>query len=87
MSMMKCTYRDHLISAEVMEYPGTATPWACGCRITDPAGATTRRMPLPLEHAFMDELDKAQRLSIAHGKWLVDQHLDHGRQLFQQAAA
>lgn len=34
----------------------------------------------------MDELDKAQRLSIAHGKWLVDQHLDHGRELFQKAA-
>ncbi|AWM58464.1 hypothetical protein C6Y58_02885 [Stutzerimonas stutzeri] len=86
MTMMQCTYRDHLITAEVMEYPGTPTPWAGGCRITDSAGNVTRRMPLPLEHAFMDELDKAQRLSIAHGKWLVDQHLDHGRQLFQHAA-
>jgi len=75
MSMMQCTYRDHLITAEVMEYPGTPTPWAGGCRITDSAG-----------HAFMAELEKAQRVSIAHGKWLVDQHLDHGRQLFQQAA-
>jgi len=25
-------------------------------------------------------------MSIAHGKWLVDQHLDHGRELFQKAA-
>ncbi|MBK3867083.1 hypothetical protein GFL09_05150 [Pseudomonas stutzeri] len=86
MTMMQCTYRDHVITAEVMEYPGTPTPWAGGCRITEPGGHTTRRMPLPLEHAFMDELEKAQRLSIAHGKWLVDQHLDHGRQLFQKAA-
>ncbi len=86
MSMMQCTYRDHLITAEVMEYPGTPTPWAGGCRITDSAGHTTRRLPLPLEHAFMAELEKAQRVSIAHGKWLVDQHLDHGLQLFQQAA-
>jgi len=86
MTMMQCTHRDHLITAEVMEYPGTPTPWAGGCRITDSAGHVTRRMPLPLEHAFMDELEKAQRLSIAHGKWLVDQHLDHGRELFQKAA-
>ncbi len=86
MTMMQCTHRDHLITAEVMEYPGTPTPWAGGCRITDSSGHVTRRMPLPLEHAFMDELEKAQRLSIAHGKWLVDQHLDHGRELFQKAA-
>lgn len=59
-----------------------------GGRLPDyrPDGHVTRRLPLPLEHAFMDELDKAQRLSIAHGKWLVDQHLDHGRELFQKAA-
>ncbi len=86
MTTMQCTDRDHIITAEVMEYPGTSTPWAGGCRITAPDGHVTRRLPLPLEHAFMDELDKAQRLSIAHGKWLVDQHLDHGRELFQKAA-
>jgi hypothetical protein len=27
----------------------------------------------------MDDLSKAQHASIAHGKWLVDQKLDHGR--------
>jgi DNA-directed RNA polymerase specialized sigma24 family protein len=30
----------------------------------------------------LDELEKAQRASLAHGKWLVDQKLDHGRALF-----
>src|SRR5690606_39508855 len=39
---------------------------------------------LPVGHAFMAELDQAQRASIAHGKWLVDQCLDHGRPLFDQ---
>jgi hypothetical protein len=34
----------------------------------------------------MAELEQAQRASIAHGKWLVDQCLDQGRQLFDRAA-
>ncbi|EKM97759.1 hypothetical protein C211_00902 [Stutzerimonas degradans] len=86
MSTMQCTYRGYHIIADVMEYPGSPTPWAGGCRISDPSGHTTRRMPLPVEHAFMAELDKAQRLSLAHGKWLVDQSLDHGVRLFPEAA-
>jgi hypothetical protein len=35
-----------------------------------------------VDYAFLDELEKAQRASLAHGKWLVDQKLDHGRALF-----
>ena len=31
-------------------------------------------------------LQIAQRLSLAHGRWLVDQALDHGHALFSQAA-
>lgn len=81
MSTLQCTHRDHLIRADVMEHPGIPTPWAGGCRITLPDGHTTRRLPLPLEQAFLDELVKAQHASIAHGKWLVDQHLDNGLSL------
>ena len=33
---------------------------------------TTRRLSLPLNCAFLDDLTKAQQASIAHGKWLVD---------------
>lgn len=86
MSTMQCEYREHTVTAEVMEHPGMPTPWAGGCRIASPDGKTTRRLPLPVGHAFMAELEQAQRASIAHGKWLVDQHLDHGRQLFTQVA-
>jgi len=86
MTMMQCEYRDHVITAEVMEHPGTPTPWAGGCRVSNPQGQTTRRMALPVGHAFMAELEQAQRASIAHGKWLVDQYLDQGRQLFDRAA-
>jgi|GEM_PF-136932 hypothetical protein len=86
MTMMQCEYRDHVITAEVMEHPGTPTPWAGGCRISNSQGQTTRRMALPVGHAFMAELEQAQRASIAHGKWLVDQCLDQGRQLFDRAA-
>ncbi|WP_421681950.1 hypothetical protein HKW98_12585 [Stutzerimonas urumqiensis] len=86
MTTMQCTYRDHTIVADVREHPGMPQPWAGGCRITDPAGTTTRRLPLPVGHAFLAELEQAQRASIAHGKWLVDQCLDHGRALMAQAA-
>ncbi len=86
MTMMQCEYRDYVITAEVMEHPGTPTPWAGGCRISNPQGQVTRRMALPVGHAFMAELEQAQRASIAHGKWLVDQCLDQGRQLFDKAA-
>ena len=86
MTMMQCEYRDHIITAEVTEHPGTPTPWAGGCRIRNPEGQTTRRMALPVGHAFMAELEQAQRASIAHGKWLVDQCINQGRQLFDKAA-
>lgn len=86
MSTLQCTYRDHHIAAEVLQYADNPTPWAGGCRITDPQGNTSRRMPLPLEYAFLADLEKAQHASLAHGKWLVDQHLDHGRELFAKAA-
>jgi hypothetical protein len=86
MTMMQCEYRDHVITAEVMEHPGTPTPWAGGCRISNPQGQVTRRMALPVGHAFMAELEQAQRASIAHGKWLVDQYLDNGWKLFEKAA-
>lgn len=86
MNRLRCTYRDHEIVADVLEHAGSPMPWAGGCRITDPSGQTTRRMALPVDHAFMAELDQAQRASIAHGKWLVDQALDQGRALHAQAA-
>ncbi|CAE6924419.1 MULTISPECIES: hypothetical protein [Pseudomonas] len=85
MTTLQCTHRDHLIQAEVMEHPGIPTPWAGGCRITLPNGQVTRRLPLPMQQAFLDELDKAQHASIAHGKWLVDQHLDNGLSLMDSA--
>lgn len=53
MSLMQCEYRGHVISAAVMEHPGSPTPWAGGCRISDPNGNQTRRLPLPVGHAFM----------------------------------
>jgi hypothetical protein len=34
-----------------------------------------------LRFAFLADLESAQRASLAHGKWLVDQHLDHGLSL------
>ncbi|MNG29119.1 hypothetical protein D3C84_1144930 [compost metagenome] len=69
-----------------MEHPGIPTPWAGGCHITAPDGRTTKRLALPLEVSFLAELDKAQRASIAHGKWLVDQNLDHGQSIFGDPA-
>ena len=87
MSTLQCTYRYHYISAEVMEHPGTPTSWAGGCRITTPDGRTTRRLALLLSAAFLDELPKAQQASIAHGKWLVDQHPDKSRDLFCENVA
>ena len=59
MSVLTCTHRDHTIRASVMEHPGLPTPWAGGCQITDPAGHTSKRQTLPVDYAFMDELDKA----------------------------
>ena len=54
---------------------------AAGCQITLADGHSTRRIPLPLRFAFLADLESAQRASLAHGKWLVDQHLDHGLSL------
>ena len=78
MNNLHCTYRDHGISAAILEHPGIPTPWAAGCQITQPDGHCTKRMPLPLQFAYFADLDSAQRAALAHGKWLVDQHLDHG---------
>lgn len=82
MSMQQCVHRDYTITADVVEHPGIPTPWAGGCHITTPDGRTTKRIPLPIQHAFLAELESAQRSSIAHGKWLVDQSLDQGKTLF-----
>lgn len=81
MNNLHCTHRGHAISAVVIEHPGIPTPWAAGCQITLPDGHSTKRIPLPLRFAFLAELDSAQRASLAHGKWLVDQHLDRGLKL------
>lgn len=81
MTSLHCIHRDHAIHADVVEHPGIPTPWAGGCHITTPDGRTTRRLSLPVDYRFLSELDKAQRASIAHGKWLVDQHLDKGMAL------
>ncbi|AYC34893.1 hypothetical protein D3880_22045 [Pseudomonas cavernae] len=86
MSSLQCVHRDHTISADVIEHPGIPTPWAGGCQITSPDGRTTKRLSLPLKYAFLAELDSAQRASLAHGKWLVDQHLDQGLELALHAA-
>lgn len=82
MSTMQSVHRDHTIIADVVEHPGIPTPWAGGCRITAPDGRTTKRLTLPVDSAFLAELESAQRASIAHGKWLVDQSLDQGKRLF-----
>ncbi|NQD92489.1 hypothetical protein HP532_07480 [Pseudomonas sp. CrR25] len=82
MTAMQCVHRDHTIIADVVEHPGIPTPWAGGCRITGPDGRGTKRITLPADSAFLAELESAQRVSIAHGKWLVDQSLDQGKQLF-----
>ncbi|WP_439859308.1 hypothetical protein [Pseudomonas sp. MBLB4136] len=82
MSTMQCVHRDHTIVADVVEHPGIPTPWAGGCHITTPDGRTTKRLTLPVDSLYLAELESAQRASIAHGKWLVDQALDHGKALF-----
>jgi len=81
MNNLHCTHRDHGIRAVVMEHPGIPTPWAAGCQIVLPDGSATRRIALPMQYAFFADLQSAQRASLAHGRWLVDQHLDHGTEL------
>ncbi|SDI50500.1 hypothetical protein SAMN05216588_11834 [Pseudomonas flavescens] len=87
MNTLQCTHRGYRINADVMEHPGIPTPWAGGCRITAPDGRSTRRLVLPVNGAFLENLGKAQHASIAHGKWLVDQYLDKQRDLFNDGAA
>jgi hypothetical protein len=77
----RCTYRDHVITAHLIEHPGIPTPWAGGVHITAPDGHRTRRIPLPADAAFLAEEDNARRASIAHGRWLVDRSLDQGVRL------
>ncbi|WP_044872386.1 hypothetical protein [Pseudomonas sp. LFM046] len=86
MSTLQCVHRNYTIVADVVEHPGIPTPWAAGCYITSPDGVTSRRIALPVRYAFLSELDKAQHASIAHGKWLVDQYLDQGSELFLKTA-
>lgn len=78
MTSLHCIHRDHAIHTDVVEHPGIPTPWSGGCHITMPDGRITRRLSISVDYRFFSELDKAQRASIAHGKWLVDQHLDKG---------
>lgn len=87
MNNLHCTYRDHAIGVAIIEHPGIPTPWAAGCTITSPDGSTTKRIPLPLRFAFLADLESAQRASLAHGKWLVDRHLDQGMSLTGEAQA
>ncbi|MES2821802.1 MAG: hypothetical protein V4812_22745 [Pseudomonadota bacterium] len=82
MTANQCVHRNHTIAARLIEYPGIPTPWAGGCSITTPDGRQTPRIPLPRDSAFLSELDSARRASLAHGRWLVDQSLDRGKNLF-----
>lgn len=86
MSTLQCVYRNHTVVADVFEHPGIPTPWAAGCHIIAPDGQATRRIALPVRYSFLSELGKAQQASLAHGKWLVDQCLDQGRELFKKSA-
>lgn len=79
MASLHCQHRSYTITADVVEHPGIPTPWAGGCHITDPEGHTSKRIALPVRFAFLADLENAQRASIAHGKWLVDQRLTAAR--------
>ncbi|AIR91168.1 hypothetical protein [Pseudomonas cremoricolorata] len=76
MQTLHCEYRDHTITASVMAHPDSPLPYASGCLITDPEGHVSRRLSLPVEMKFMADLEHAQQAALAHGRWLVDQHLD-----------
>ncbi|MFK8331472.1 hypothetical protein M2D63_015825 [Pseudomonas sp. BJa5] len=82
MRTLQCVHREHTITASVETHDGIPTPFAAGCLITDPEGHTSRRLSLPLNMAFLADLENAQHASLAHGKWLVDQQLDRHQQLF-----
>ncbi len=75
---LHCTHRNYQIKAEVIEHPDSPMPWEAGCRITTPEGEVLHRQMLPMKQAFLTDLNNAQHVSVAHGRWLVDQHLDHG---------
>lgn len=77
-----CQHRNYTTTADVIKHPGIPTPWAGGCRITDPEGHASKRIALPVCLAFLTDLENAQRAPIAHSKWLVSQYLDHGKALF-----
>ncbi|MGH8438841.1 MAG: hypothetical protein ACRERW_07265 [Pseudomonas sp.] len=82
MKTLQCVHRNHTITASVETHDGILTPFAGGCLITDPEGHTSRRLSLPVNMAFLADLEKAQHASLAHGKWLVDQQLDKHQHLF-----
>ena len=87
MHNLHCTYRNHDIHAAIVEHPGIPTPWAAGCLITLPDGHCTTRIALPMRYAFLADLESAQHAALAHGRWLVDQHLEHGLELPVRRAA
>ncbi|MDU9393803.1 hypothetical protein [Pseudomonas sp. zfem002] len=82
MKTLSCEHRDYIITASVEAHPGIPTPYAAGCLITDPQGHTSRRLSLPVNMAFMADLENAQHASLAHGRWLVDQQLDKHHRSF-----
>ena len=46
-----------------------------------------RRSDGAKKFAFFADLESAQRAALAHGRWLVDQHLDHGLDLLAGSRA
>nr|WP_314483807.1 hypothetical protein [uncultured Pseudomonas sp.] len=80
MQSLHCEYRKHHITASVVPHPDSPLPFAAGCLITAPDGHTSRRLSLPMK--FFSDLDNAQHVSLAHGRALIDEQLDHGGQLF-----
>ncbi len=80
MQSLHCEYREHTITASVMPHPESPLPYAAGCLITAPDGHTSRRLSMPM--TFFSDLKNAQRVSLAHGRALVDQQLDAGKQVF-----
>ena len=80
MQSLHCEHRKYTITASVMPHPDSPLPYAAGCLITDPEGHTSKRIPMPM--TFFSDLEKAQHVSLAHGRALVDQQLDKGHKAF-----
>lgn len=80
MQSLHCEYREHTITASVMPHPDSPLPYVAGCLITAPDGHTSKRMSMPMQ--FFSDLENAQRVSLAHGRALVDKQLDNGHDVF-----